>query len=520
MKKIYTGILLLLLITTWLSSPLFAVSENSDNQKVAKEAEPIVITPTPDKEDSAVEADTSGEVQEPMDAEDPEPEDEQINLSPLVEHGKKLFINQNTRTFLIFLNIIFFIIIILPLVPGVIEVNAPEDQEPLKINMEYSKDIHYFDNSFREMLKPKVDLENPGIQKVKFHENKPEEEINVLANDSEESVTFKNMNQTLVLTNSVHSSVKGNFKREIYSLGNLTVEGKSRIRAVVGDQNLYFKEGCVVQRWAGCPGEITVQKNTNLGIRAVCDRQMSLENRIIFKSLYGLPIVFGKGAWSSEPPKFDVRTKQELDEDTNDYKFKKKWTNIPPKSKIEKNVLAKKRGLVVGEKSIIKGNISAAGKIILKKEVIVEGDIFAEGDIIINKDCIVKGNIYGLKNVRLRNNVKTGTHPDKNYIIAKAELTVGSYSSILGNVRGDDEVTFDEHVNLEGNLFSESDIDLGPGNIIRQNIFTQSEIHFSEGVLVGRPGHIKSVIAKKGIDIDKDVTIHGFLSTDGTGVVS
>jgi len=519
-KKRIHYILLLILVATLLVSNAFALSENTEAPNSFKEEKPIVISPGKKITANADAEEQENETANTDEVEASDNEEQERPATLILSEGSKLIVNEDTRTLLIFLNLIFFLIIILPLIPGIIESFSPEDNQPLQINMDYSKDIHYFDNSFREMLTELIDIEKPGVQEVTFHDDKPLEEVHVISNGDTENISYEDMKHIMVLTNDLMANAKGDFRREIYVKGNTTIGPNSKIRAIVGDRHISFDEGCQVQRWIGCPGEIKIEKNCNLGIRAVCDEQMTISERCIFKSIYGLPIVIGKGAWNSEPPKFDLRQKPTLEEDTNDYKFKSKWTNIPANSKINKNILAKKRGLVIGEKSIIKGNVSASGKIILKKEVVVEGNLFAEGDIIIHKDSIVKGNIYSLKTIKIKNNVKTGTHPDKNYIIAKKELEVGSYVNIYGNVRGDLKVTFDEYVNLEGNLFSEGNIDLGPGTIVRQNIFTQSEIHICEGVLVGRPEHIKSIVAKKGIEIDRDVTIHGFLSTDGTGVVS
>ena len=68
-------------------------------------------------------------------------------------------------------------------------------------------------------------------------------------------------------------------------------------------------------------------------------------------------------------------------------------------------------------------------------------------------------------------------------------------------------------VNADGDIFIE-------GNVrISGHVFSQQSIYISAQTIIGCPQKIKSIIGKKAVRIEKYVSIYGYVSTEGNGIV-
>ena len=105
-------------------------------------------------------------------------------------------------------------------------------------------------------------------------------------------------------------------------------------------------------------------------------------------------------------------------------------------------------------------------------------------------------------------------------LITNGKLEINNEFTINGSIKASGNITIKtvKNVNILGNIISDSIIRMA-GNIkVDGNIFSQEEIDL-EGVDVGNINEIKSVIAKKKLTLGKNVTIYGFVLTEGIGTV-
>ena len=107
----------------------------------------------------------------------------------------------------------------------------------------------------------------------------------------------------------------------------------------------------------------------------------------------------------------------------------------------------------------------------------------------------------------------------ENDLIIKKDLLIKKESVINGSVKTYGTVTIQKDVKIYGDIFSDSDVIIGENCIITGNIFSQSRVIIASGVRVGNKGRVKSVIAKKELEIGESVVIYGYLLTEGKGVV-
>ena len=106
-----------------------------------------------------------------------------------------------------------------------------------------------------------------------------------------------------------------------------------------------------------------------------------------------------------------------------------------------------------------------------------------------------------------------------NTMIVKTDLVLRKGVVVNGDLKIYGKVLMEKDVRVYGELISAGDIEIGEDSYISENLFSQSRIHIRSGVRIGQPGQYKSVVGKKGIRIEKNVIIYGYIMTAGLGVV-
>jgi predicted acyltransferase (DUF342 family) len=106
-----------------------------------------------------------------------------------------------------------------------------------------------------------------------------------------------------------------------------------------------------------------------------------------------------------------------------------------------------------------------------------------------------------------------------NSMIVKSDLVLRKGVVVNGDLKVYGKVLMEKDVRIYGELISDGDIEIGEDCYIRENLFSQSRIMIKQGVRIGLPGQFKSVVGKKGIRIEKNVIIYGYIMTAGIGVI-
>lgn len=115
--------------------------------------------------------------------------------------------------------------------------------------------------------------------------------------------------------------------------------------------------------------------------------------------------------------------------------------------------------------------------------------------------------------------LQSGTSIHQN-VIVKGDLVLADHVTINGNVRCEGYVTIGKNSIIHGNLFCEGAVDVYEGAAVTGSIFSQDAIHLFANTSVGKPGSVKSTIAKKKITLGRNVAIYGYALTEGKGLVS
>ncbi len=104
-------------------------------------------------------------------------------------------------------------------------------------------------------------------------------------------------------------------------------------------------------------------------------------------------------------------------------------------------------------------------------------------------------------------------------LLVHGDLTVERGATLAGCLRVRGAVRLGEGVTVLGSVFADGPIQLGAGATVAGNVFGQDTVLVEPGVQVGRRGAIKSLIGNRGVTLRQNVIVHGYVLTEGEGVV-
>jgi len=104
-------------------------------------------------------------------------------------------------------------------------------------------------------------------------------------------------------------------------------------------------------------------------------------------------------------------------------------------------------------------------------------------------------------------------------IIFPQDVQIGYGSIFRGNMKSYGKLVLEHNVTVDGNVFADGDIIIGRGAIITGHVFSQKTVYISDGTVISCPDTIKSVIGKKSVRIEENVTIYVYVATEGEGSV-
>jgi predicted acyltransferase (DUF342 family) len=118
---------------------------------------------------------------------------------------------------------------------------------------------------------------------------------------------------------------------------------------------------------------------------------------------------------------------------------------------------------------------------------------------------------------RVKNTYMPPETHEYNDIVFTKWVQIGYDSIFEGNIKSYGKITLEKGVVICGNVIADGDIFIGKNVKIGGHLFSQGSIHISEGSYISQPDIVKSIIAKKSIYIEDNVTIYGYVTTEGCG---
>ena len=291
--------------------------------------------------------------------------------------------------------LVFITLLILSFVPAIRELYEREDAKELYINMDYSKDPHYFGDSFRRILTNAV--EKAGVDQT-ISEMKLSRNEDVLITGKYSYVVVNSEQHVLLCRGDLEIDGPNTRNKEAYVMGSAKMADGSAITAMAVDGNLKLGKNVSIVRWLDSRGAVSVGDNCDLGVSVAGNGRVSLGKDCKFLRIFGTPVAtreFVSHMNFSRPV-----TKRE------------KYRHILGNYKIT-------RGIVLDQDMKIEGDFV----ILTEERVEIHGSIFAEGSVRIDGNVLIKGNIFSQQTIHLRG-VEVGEPGGIKSVIGKKEVVL------------------------------------------------------------------------------------------------
>lgn len=366
---------------------------------------------------------------------------------------------------------LFLLLLFLPFWPGLLEYLKPRDDQPLAVKMLYAKDPCYFAKSFQAMLKKAMSslIITSGEVLVKLSK---EERLKItfqkVIGQGEESCCL------FFCTGDVCTEAGLSFPKEVYVVGHTQVGEENVLRAIYSQGNLLLGPKVRIIRWAHAEHDIVVAGNSYLGVSLTCLGQLTLGRGCIFQRLYGNPVrtcpakAADKGNQDQatglilcSSARVAETTIMAQDQNKKDFGL---GQQVEPKTGDLQQGSVKDKAL---------SEIGLGGG---SQRKVIQGQIISRQPVVIEPGSLVEGSI----------------------------------KSYQGIVIGDGAL-------VQGNLFAEGGVKVGCRVSIFGHIFSQGVVEIGSGTQIGKEGKIKSVIAKKGLMLQSEVVIWGYVMCPAEG---
>ncbi len=321
--------------------------------------------------------------------------------------------------------------ILIPFLPGFIELFRPKDEKPLALNMNFSKDYKYFGKSFQKILENGLGTKHitePGEYTLML--SKPER---VRVVERGRVSDQKTIDEILYVLADFTSGSDAEFRKEIYVRGSCKIGDRNTLRALYCEGDLAIGEGTAVIRWVDGDRDIEIKEGCRLGVSVASTKRLAVARHCSFSRMFGLPILTYRTKLPGILPEIQVKNIS----DTT-MVITKEEIILPPRTNISNDIVTHQR-IVFREKSFAKANIKSYRDIIIEEGSLVEGNLFSERNVVIEAGCTITGNIFSQGQVKIGNAVQVGQEGQIKSVIAKKGVLVEGNVTIYGYIMTEGE---------------------------------------------------------------------------------
>lgn len=104
-------------------------------------------------------------------------------------------------------------------------------------------------------------------------------------------------------------------------------------------------------------------------------------------------------------------------------------------------------------------------------------------------------------------------------VVTSHSLKVLEDIVVAGDIRSHNSVRLCDRSVVFGNIFAEDGIVIGEGCRVYGTVFCQGDISIGDGTVVGTEGQLRSIVARGSITFEGRARVHGYVSTEGDGLV-
>lgn len=375
--------------------------------------------------------------------------------------------------------VVFAIMVLIPFMIAIKELLDPKDNKPLYIDMLHSKDPLYFGKKFKKIIAENI--ENKGV---------PEGNSEVFLNKMESAEIsiakwvppYSNIDKILYVKGDFASGENAALRKEVYIKGYGKVGKRNILRAVYCEKDILVERDCRISRWVCSEGNVHIGARTHLGRSVGCKGNLFMETGCRFKSAFGLPLVALNGKRTAKVQPFDYPERDKAKR-RDEWKIFQKHLSVnwtPPRKP---------------------GSEGSELQVDTEMEEVAANKLAKHWKVGENRVETVPG------------------EPIRYNFAARRELVIKSGSVIHGSIKCYKDIIIEPDTVLHGDIFAEGNIKVGPDCVLLGHVFSQSSVFIGTGARISSPGNVRSIIAKRRVEIDKHAVIYGYILAEGEGVI-
>ena len=320
------------------------------------------------------------------------------------------------------LYLVYALVVLLPLLPGLLELRTAADDDPLKIDAAYARDPRFLGKSMRAKVVPILE-ETEGEARVPFLNRKNEFAIVTNGHASLDRERFENV----VLSRGGFRVGDHSTMLDVYARGDVEVGAHAQLRTFAADRGASFGSRTNVMRWIDVEGDCRIGDASDLGQSVSAAGRLILGTGVRFNRLFGRPIAVVDGrraelrALETGPLLVRSATSRRL----------LKSVVVDPETRIEGDVIAT-GDVEVCAGAVVAGSIKAGGTVVLRERACVFGNVVARGTVTLACDATILGHIFGESDVVLHAGALVGDRHAPKTIHASRGASIASEACIFG----------------------------------------------------------------------------------------
>lgn len=293
----------------------------------------------------------------------------------------------NDTLFFISTVFVFFLLILLPFIPTLIEIIKKRDTTPLLVDRSYVKDPGYFGKSFLSLLEKK-------LEEIKEYDLPYE--ISLSSPYKKERIIKKkgileegDYQDTILVLEGLEVRISGKVSsnKEMVIIGGFTIDHPLSVRSLLVKGKLTIKAPLNVIRWLYIEDEVEIRAPSKLGVSFYTSKEVRILAPVWFKRLFAEKIVIGNPSDPLESLKDSVISMGTI------------------RSYGKLIIEAENKGLIV------EGNVISEEDIEIKRNVWIKGNVFSHQKVVISENCIISEpskvkTVFGKKSIKVSGGVQ------------------------------------------------------------------------------------------------------------------
>lgn len=317
--------------------------------------------------------------------------------------------------------LLFVVMMVLPFVPGWLEMRRKRDIKHLYINGDFVRDPRYFSTSFKRKLLHSAGSLAAAHGKKEIMLSKKEllvqaDKLSAHQTKFDHVVWFKE--QPKLQPNCV-------FQKELYAQKDIALPAGSLLRAAACENNCYLGKESRVIRWIDAEKQLEIAENCRLDLSATAGERLMLGKGCSFRRLYAPVIIIGGGAKELPLPPLEVpETNGVVHRDVD---------HIESGQTLIGDVIAK-GDFTMQAGAVLVGSLKVYGKLLLAEGAQIQGSVFGEKKVELLGSNWIRGSVFSQGSIEVGSGCTFGRAQVVESVIARHGITFSSSTTIYGFV--------------------------------------------------------------------------------------